>query len=500
MATQIKGNPTNAANEAVVLDATGKLPAVDGSQLLNVGRKGVTVSSSATDVTLTATSTQTHRVSMTAESLSVVLPNATLMNTQDDLFVIVNDGNFDFYLKDSSGTILFLLRPSESISLALLDASTSAGKWGNPLPLSLVATSPVQTTINTSRPLSTVMLSATTGITTYVQSNVIYAVGFTLSGNTITAGTPITVATGADETYTITSYNSALPSSASSAVFAMRYNNGVSNTNILAPISISGTTLTLGTIVTLSVNASDSCQVSPQLCDLGSFKIGVVWTVYDGTNTTSNFAACTIASNVITKGTTLVLSTLALSNLQVCCTSYTTDKAIVSYTSSITAPYLSSVAVITVSGTTATLQTPLSGIRGYVSNYTRDWEYYDAVSGIATFGFYGGQVYAAQFKISTNTVTYISGFGVPIYGTDIARRLCKFGNKSITSYNSCNIMKCGNFIYNSIPTTATVRLSAYQSATIPVVFSAYAISATKVIIFSGDHMGKLQYHIVSDVS
>lgn len=36
MPTQIKGTPTNSANEAVVLDASGRLPAVDGSQLTGI--------------------------------------------------------------------------------------------------------------------------------------------------------------------------------------------------------------------------------------------------------------------------------------------------------------------------------------------------------------------------------------------------------------------------------------------------------------------------------
>ena len=47
MATTIKGTPTNAANEAVVLNGSAKLPAVDGSLLTNVAAATATSLSTA---------------------------------------------------------------------------------------------------------------------------------------------------------------------------------------------------------------------------------------------------------------------------------------------------------------------------------------------------------------------------------------------------------------------------------------------------------------------
>lgn len=77
MSTQIKGTPTNAANEAVVLDATGKLPAVDGSQLTNLP----------IPTTVTAFNTRSGAVTLTSGDVTTALgftpPNSLIVASGD---------------------------------------------------------------------------------------------------------------------------------------------------------------------------------------------------------------------------------------------------------------------------------------------------------------------------------------------------------------------------------------------------------------------------------
>lgn len=93
------------------------------------GFTGGTNVTSASNVTLTASSTQVQRVSMTAENLRVILPNATTCTKGGVIFSIVNNGVNAFNITDSTGLIYGTLNPSQAASYFLADNSTAGGVW-----------------------------------------------------------------------------------------------------------------------------------------------------------------------------------------------------------------------------------------------------------------------------------------------------------------------------------------------------------------------------------
>lgn len=80
-------------------------------------------------VTLTSTSSAAISVTPSTYGLYVTLPDATTCTKADNLFSVYNNGDYDYGVKDSTGTQLGWVRAKTGAMIGLADSSTAAGVW-----------------------------------------------------------------------------------------------------------------------------------------------------------------------------------------------------------------------------------------------------------------------------------------------------------------------------------------------------------------------------------
>lgn len=232
-------------------------------------RGGGTTTTGSADVTLTVSSNQSQLISMTAAGKSVILPDATTMSKTNNTFVIQNIGPAAFTIKDNSGFTLFSpVNYEAQITCTLVDTSTAGGKWavtnntpyvGLPGPVNVSGS----ITLAGSLTVRPVTLSSTQSLIAYqVGANSVSLVLATVSGTSVTFGSPVSVFT--------TTYNGAGISliglsSTSAALFST---NG-SNVIFGWAISISGSTITVGAATTTSVTAGNGYVVAADTSSTG---------------------------------------------------------------------------------------------------------------------------------------------------------------------------------------------------------------------------------------
>jgi hypothetical protein len=95
-------------------------------------------SSGAVDVTLTSASNRVQKITITAADKYVNLPDATGLYKGADTYVIINDGDYRFGIKDNSGGFIASVAPHSQGRLSLLDNSTAAGTWKASSPADLI--------------------------------------------------------------------------------------------------------------------------------------------------------------------------------------------------------------------------------------------------------------------------------------------------------------------------------------------------------------------------
>ena len=241
---------------------------------------GVTNTTSATSITLTSASTLTHNVAMTAVDKAVVLPAATtITKLGSDLFTINNTGAYHFYIQLSAGGYINQVAPGSSVTLSLADNTTSDGKWVQSdlgytaykmydyqsfsLPSGQIAnatySSPAEFSLQTVTPFS-----ATTFLLTYWSSTTgICGVIATVSGTSITYGTPVTFASA-------TTVVGVLKFSSTTGIIGIIVGGTVT---FYYPFSISGSTISVGTSV---AGPATSRVLLPQDGQTLSSTLGVV--------------------------------------------------------------------------------------------------------------------------------------------------------------------------------------------------------------------------------
>ena len=222
-----------------------------------VGASGATVTSSATDITLTASSNQLQQVAMTALGLSVILPDATTYTSGalgGPIFVISNTGSNSFDIKNSTGYSVSSLSIGQACIISLSGNTTQNG-W-----IACLLSNATNTTTNIARGPATnvtttvptwssanqnmqvVALSSTLLLTVWLNSTTgySYAAAGTISGTTITWGTPTAISTARAYNFVNIAALSATTALIGSIVVGTgSYYNGV---------SVSGTTITVSTI------------------------------------------------------------------------------------------------------------------------------------------------------------------------------------------------------------------------------------------------------------
>lgn len=240
---------------------------------------GVTNTTSATSITLTSASTLTQNVAMTAVDKAVILPAATtITKLGSDLFTINNTGAYHFYIQLSAGGYINQVAPGSSVTLSLSDNTTSDGKWVQSdlgytaykmydyqsfsVPSGQIgnATSsiPADFSLQTVTPFS-----ATTFLLTYYSPTTgICGVIATVSGTSITYGTPVTFAAQ-------TTVVGVLKFSSTTGIIGIIVGTGTT----YYPFSISGSTISVGTSV---AGSATSRVLLPQDGQTLSSTLGVV--------------------------------------------------------------------------------------------------------------------------------------------------------------------------------------------------------------------------------
>lgn len=247
------------------------------------GAGGATTSSSSADITLTNSSNRVQSISMSTYGKRVILPDATTISTLGGpLFILVNNGIYTFDVCTADGYVLAYLEAGESMSVALSSAASANANWITDKTGLVGLTTTQSTTTNFTNAQSTVSwatpadiqvsaLSSSSVIIGYIDRTTsdLYAVVATISGTTISYGTPLAVLVGS-----VTNVNICALSS-TAAFIATR--NGSTNTTYALVIS--------GTTITSSPAATQSAQYPVVLRKLDSTRVIQIYNSTAGSST-----------------------------------------------------------------------------------------------------------------------------------------------------------------------------------------------------------------------
>jgi hypothetical protein len=343
------------------------------------GFSGATTTSSATDITLTNTSTQVQYVSMTAANKFVILPDATTLTKGSPVFVIINNGEYPFHVKNSAGDIIiFGVVSGQTENLTLVTNATAAGSWATDAStINLGGGLPQISSITASgedflEP-TVAMLSATEALIFYCPSaTAISVVLATISGNSVTYGTPVAVVTGGTPNYY---FLKAMRFNATTGI--VTYINGTTDDAFMRAITVSGSTVTVGSAVTLTTSGVGWIY-SGYMAMLDS-TTGFVG--YVQSTPTVTIRAFTVSGSTITLGTATNVSTDA--NYFLGATQISSGKVLFGYVNT----GVNRFRVVTNSGTTLTLGAQATAIGVASSMLTQnafDKLATDVVSGVGS--------------------------------------------------------------------------------------------------------------------
>ena len=260
---------------------------------------GATVVSQGTSLTLTSASNRVQNVTLTAGSLSVTLPDATTLSAGGPTFIIVNNGAYSFTVKQNGGLILTTLTYGQSIMVEVYDISTAAGSWlisnsdvasppniSNFTPVTIDSTnaaypynSGYSATGNTTAGhfVDCLKLTSTTALLVWTRTGnkSVYGVVATNTAGVISYGTIVQIYDGsAGGTAAVSSASAMLLSGLTTGmVFITR-----SATACARPFSISGTTITVGTV---SANFGDKSSYSSIVHSVAVLSSTVMMIVYN---------------------------------------------------------------------------------------------------------------------------------------------------------------------------------------------------------------------------
>jgi len=230
------------------------------------GFSGVTETSTASNITLTNTSTQTQEADFTATDKGFVLPDATTMPTLGyPVFAFANKGYFNASIYAPDGGKISRVTTGATTALGLSNnVGVSNGWFGEgAMNLKCFANSSITfgtaclNSFNDSNALSWDVspLSSTAFIATFMNTvNDAYAVVGTISGTTITYGTPVLVRASTTDSQVRACGLSA------TAAFIVSVNPGTSN--IVYGLTISGNTITTVSTASSSTGATSAASIT----------------------------------------------------------------------------------------------------------------------------------------------------------------------------------------------------------------------------------------------
>ena len=281
----------------------------DGSSWLSMWALPQTNSSPATAMTGDYSIDYTDRQIVcdpASGSQVITLPSAVPMLAGNGFTVINRHASNTLTIVDNTGAPLYRLPPISSVDVGLQTGGTQEGTWlvtesTAPTPGGIVRSGAV-TTLLASKVCHAVQalggnkfLHVASGST----AGTLQFVVSTVSGLTITTGTPVTIS-GA-----VGSFVQLLPVTGG---YVAIYADGAWSTLYAVAVTVSGTTVTAGTPVTLAADSvyPDSA-LSPNIDCSTSGTTGVA--VYASSSTTVDAVAFSVSGTVITAGTPVTLYT-----------------------------------------------------------------------------------------------------------------------------------------------------------------------------------------------
>lgn len=301
------------------------------------------------NVTLTAGSASNQLLTCTADGQTVTLPDATTISRGAGLFTISNRGDFTYRLMNSAGTPLSYIPPKQQVSVSLAGNATAAGDWnvlnpfyigydgsatrnlpsgnypgtaqivqltsttelivfsailGTPAVFAMVYDLSTQTfgtiatvrTANVGGYIQAIKVTNTTAlvVTCTNGSTALEAVILSISGTTITVGTPSTATLASNAAASFDTTTSQLVLNGDGTAAVLTYARATSLLGVRA-ISISGTTVSIGSEVAQTGNACYG------LYNLGGNQFLAI--SRNSGLTASYFTPYTVSGNTLTKGT-----------------------------------------------------------------------------------------------------------------------------------------------------------------------------------------------------
>ena len=377
---------------------------------------GATQTTTGSNITLTSASNRVQEIIATA-AINVTLPDATTLSTGGPTYIISNNSFYTITLKNNAGAAIGYVAAGTAVNVNLTDNTTANGTWElSNLPVVATQSDYVQFDSNVTSYKSwagaagfgnhaNFALSSTSVLTVYSRTaTTLYAVVGTISGSTITYGTPTLVATEASGYY----YFDAITLSSTQAIINLSTSAAA---NAVYGLTISGTTITVSTIsarvgAISSYGTMGMCRIDNNTA-LVAYYTNTAATLFAVNTITHNGASAptwgTASSNITTDS-----YMMSVGMVQLTATTYQ-----IAYETVVTTTFATR--IVTTSGVSApTLGTALSVTVSQNNNYLIGCNSLFAYSATETGLFYGRPSGAGAkfyyFAVSGTTIT-LTGSG-----------------------------------------------------------------------------------------
>jgi len=409
--------------------------------ITTAGSGGATASGS---VTLTSASSGAQSITTTTYGQYVKLPDATTMTKAGMVFNIRNAGGYPLKVVNSAGTKLGFLYPGQTSTVGLADNSTAAGVW----------------VLSNVDPVAITAQSYTTGLAT-------------TPGNYPIAA----IALDADRTFIL---NGSFSPSAN-ALYGIVYNKTTQTWGSLTLIR------TLGNIGNAIKSATD--QILVVSCNDTTALQAVVLTISGTTITVGTAATATLAAAI-----TCFYASFADPQQQAPSTAVATvgSAFVFQYSSN---SYVVSFRAFTISGTTVTIgaQLATTGNQGYGVIYSLSATTFLGISVVGT-----ASILARVYSVSGTTIT--AGATAPsLPSTTVSyMRVTPFGSRWLvvykgTSFGTFSLLSVSGTTVTASTVTLGGQFSSIDGAT------ALAISGSKAIV-GYTRSGNLYANILTDTA
>lgn len=481
--TSWAGIAPSAKQDALVSGTTIKT--INSTSLLGSG--DITISASggggataSGNVTLTSASSGAQSIATTTYGQIVTLPDATTMTKAACVFNISNTGSYPLKIQNSAGTTKGFVDAGQAATIGLADNSTAAGTWvfSNTMPLAITGKYSYATTVATDNYNNTVQLDSSRDMYLYGQTGSLYGIVF--NKTTQSWGSPTLIRS----VQSVHQYFAAIKSATDQVLVASCSNTTAFQAVVL---SVSGTTITVGTAATLTLanNISILCNsTSSQGYPLSFVAIGSSFVLsYTQATAGGQLLAMTISGTTVTLGSPTGISGSAPGYLYAVSSSvllciYGNSTFVYARTN-------------TISGTTITYNTDAyvgstTGTVRFTTALGSRWAFVYQLSGNSSYGGAIVSVSGTTPTISSSTITSITTPNSPAFCTTGTRVVMTHYNSNSTAANYLN-----SFADNS-GTISVGTLLTWTGGTAIADPTVIPVSATS-LIYTVTYSGNSQY-------